>query len=242
MPENYQTGIEYRGLNKLILLFDDFTDKRYLTAKQIQKLWWSIKKWEKATRIIYWQYKDQDEDELSYPIIKYYNVFNIEQVQWIEITLRKSRDITDRSNKAMQVVHNYKDKPDILPGVNPCYIPYKDTIEIPSMERFKTVDEYYSTLYHELIHSTWHTTRLSRFTESVKYFWSEEYSFEELIAEIWSLFLSQEAGIIQKTKENSLAYIQGWLKYLKNNKKQIVYASALAQKATDYILQREELY
>lgn len=124
MPENYETQSPYRWLNKLILLFDDFTDKRYLTAKQIQKLWWSIKKWEKATRIIYWQYKDQEDEELAYPIIKYYNVFNIQQVDWIEITLRKSHELIQRCNKAMQVVNDYKNKPEIISGISPCYIPY----------------------------------------------------------------------------------------------------------------------
>lgn len=240
MPCNYETDKEYRWLNKLLLLLDDYKDKRYLTAKQVHKLGWKIKKWENATKIIFWKYDESIDDELDlkyrYPIIRYYNIFNIEQVEWIELAPKKELDVLDRYNKANNILNIYRDKPNIAIWTNPCYIPITDTIEIPSVDNFKTTDDYYSTLFHELIHSTWSVKRLNRFWNKVLSYWSNEYSFEELVAEIWAMFLSQEVWIIQKTKDNSISYIQWWLEYLNKNKKDIIYASSFAQRAVDYIL------
>lgn len=239
IPCNYETNLEYRWLNKLILLFDDYTDKRYLTAKQVNKLGWKIKKWEKATKIIFWKYSDTLEDEkeitYSYPIIKYYNVFNIEQIEDIKPTPKKELELLDRYNKAQSIVDDYIDKPTIQIWNEPCYIPSKDIIQIPDKNNFNTLDNYYSTLFHELIHSTWSTKRLNRFWENKAYYGNKEYSFEELVAEIWAMFLSQKAGIIQNTQNNSIAYIKWWLEYLNKNKKEIIYASSQAEKSVSYI-------
>lgn len=142
----------------------------------------------------------------------------------------------DRYNNAKNILNIYKDKPNITIWANPCYIPITDTIEIPSLDKFKTTDDYYSTLFHELIHSTWSVKRLNRFWDKVLSYWNNEYSFEELVAEIWAMFLSQEVWIIQKTQDNSISYIKWWLEYLNKNKKDIIYASIKAQKSLDYIL------
>ncbi len=248
LPCNYETNKEYRWFNKLILLFDDYKDKRYLTPKQIQKLGWTIKKWSKATKVIFYKFsndwehpvneeiKDRENIKYSFPIIRYYNVFNIEQVEWIHITPKKQWDIWERYKKAHSILEIYKDKPNITTGINPCYIPLTDTIQIPKKEKFNTWDNYYSTLFHELIHSTWVPKRLGRFWEKATYYWNTEYSFEELVAEIGAMFLSQEVWIIQSTKNNSIAYIKWWLEYLNSNKRCIIQASSLAQKAVDYII------
>ncbi len=242
-PCNYETQTEYRWINKLLLLFDDFKDKRYLTPKQIFKLWGVIKKWEKATKVIFWKYPNEDNEgsediikkKSSYPIIKYYNIFNIEQIEWIELKPKKKLDIEERYNKAQTLLEKYKDKPTIIEWPNACYKTMLDVIEIPNLHKFKTVDEYYSTLFHELIHSTWSKNRLNRFWDNVLNYWNNEYSFEELVAEIWAMFLCQEVWIIQKTRDNSIAYIKWWLEYLSKNKKDIIYASSLSQIAFDYI-------
>jgi antirestriction protein ArdC len=49
-------------------------------------------------------------------------------------------------------------------------------------------------------------------------------------------FLCGHAGIDNITINNSVAYIQGWLKALKDDKKLVIMAAAQAQKAADYIL------
>jgi antirestriction protein ArdC len=108
---------------------------------------------------------------------------------------------------------------------------------MPDIEYFVESEAYYATLFHELLHSTGHKDRLNR-KELVEptQFGSYNYSTEELVAEIGSCYLQSYAGIVRNDLANSAAYIQGWLGKLKNDKRAIIYASGLAQRATDYIL------
>lgn len=90
-------------------------------------------------------------------------------------------------------------------------------------------------------HSTGHSSRLNRkgITEKNK-FGSEEYSKEELIAELGAAFLCAESGIANKTINNTSAYLQSWLKTLKADPRMIIHASQAAEKAAKYILNRKE--
>lgn len=240
-PCNYITNKEYRGLNKLILLYDDYKDKRYLTYTQIRNLKWRIKKWSKSQKVIYWQFVDTDNETLSYPIIKYYNVFNIAQVEWITLNTPKANIhiVEDKYNLANDLIKNYN-WPKILEWSNPLYEIKTDTIRIPNKNMFNSLDNYYSVLFHELIHSTWHISRLDRFSNTKKLnFWNQEYSKEELVAEIGSMYLSMKVWISNKVTSNNIAYIQNWIKYLKNNTKELLYASIKAEKAYEYIILKE---
>ena len=108
---------------------------------------------------------------------------------------------------------------------------------MPKSNLFKSDEEYYSTLFHELTHSTGHTSRLNRGEISkTSLFGSHDYSKEELVAEMGSAFLCGHCGIEPAVIENQAAYIQNWLKKLQSNKKWLVYAAAKAQKAADFIL------
>jgi len=146
----------------------------------------------------------------------------------------------DPIEKAEQIILGMPLKPDIYhAGNKACYNPSKDAIHLPNQQTFHMPEEYYCTAFHELIHSTGHTSRIGR--KSIlepTYFGSHEYSKEELVAEMGAAFLCGYAGIEQKTIENSAAYIQGWLKVLKKDKTMLVHAAAQAQKAADYILNR----
>jgi antirestriction protein ArdC len=99
--------------------------------------------------------------------------------------------------------------------------------------------EYYATLFHEIIHSTGNEKRLKRFTSEDKnqtLFGSDSYSKEELVAEIGASFLCHQNGIENKsTKDNSVAYLQNWLKMLKDDHKLIIFAAAQAEKAVKFI-------
>ena len=115
----------------------------------------------------------------------------------------------------------------------------RDYIQVPCREQYKDIMEFYSTLFHEMIHSTGHRDRLGRLDCGTKIagFGSEEYSKEELIAEIGSAFLMNHIGIeTVKTFKNSAAYIQNWLSVLKGDNRFIVSASSKAEKAMKYIL------
>jgi antirestriction protein ArdC len=120
------------------------------------------------------------------------------------------------------------------------YNPRSDSVTLPKLTSFESAEEYYSTCFHELTHSTMHECRLDRkVKDEVHRFGDEGYSKEELVAEMGASFLCGHAGIENTTIENSAAYIQGWLKALKNDKTLLVLAAAQAQRSTDYILNRK---
>lgn len=121
------------------------------------------------------------------------------------------------------------------------YRPSDDSVVVPLKEQYNLINEYYSTTFHELTHSTGHKNRLDRLeTGAVASFGSETYSKEELVAEIGSATLMNVTGIeTPKTFKNSTAYIQNWLQVLKNDNKFIVSASSKAEKAVNYILATE---
>jgi antirestriction protein ArdC len=117
------------------------------------------------------------------------------------------------------------------------YRPSSDVVNIPMPDLFRSDEEYYSTLFHELTHATGHQSRLNREELSkVSLFGSHDYSKEELVAEMGAAFLCGHCGIEPSVIENQAAYIQGWLKKLQDNKKWLVYAAANAQRAADFIL------
>jgi antirestriction protein ArdC len=111
-----------------------------------------------------------------------------------------------------------------------------DYINMPKKKSFVSNESYYSTLFHELVHSTGHEKRLNRktVTEAVE-FGSETYSLEELIAELGCSYLCNSTGIINTEIQNSVAYIEGWLKLLKSDKRYIIRATGFSQKAVDFI-------
>jgi antirestriction protein ArdC len=72
-------------------------------------------------------------------------------------------------------------------------------------------------------------------------FGSKTYSFEELIAEIGACFLRAKCGIEIKSLDNSVAYINSWIKVLEHDKTFIFKAASETQKAFIYILNKKAL-
>lgn len=144
--------------------------------------------------------------------------------------------------EAQRIVDGMSQRPDIKTGeARAYYSPSLDYINMPRNELFHSDEEFYSTLFHELTHSTGHASRLNRapVTKSA-YFGSSDYSKEELVAEMGASFLCAEAGIVATTIDNSAAYIKGWIAALKSkdNRGLVIQAAAAAQKAADFILNR----
>ena len=108
---------------------------------------------------------------------------------------------------------------------------------MPQPERFEHRAAYYATLFHELGHSTGHADRLARKGMVEQHtFGTDPYGQEELVAEMTASFLCGHCGISHVTLENSAAYINGWTRVIKQDKKLVVVAAAQAQKAADLIL------
>jgi antirestriction protein ArdC len=243
---------DYRGINVLLLaistLDNKFKSQYWVTYKQAQDLGGYVKKDSKSTIVVFWKFVEKkvtktsdNEEEITeherFPLLCYYRVFNIDQTEGIpEDKLPKPINGNAKPiEKCEQIVKEYKDCPEIIKG-EPAYNPHSDIITVPHIQDFDKESSYYSTLFHELTHSTGSENRLDREgIRSVNY-GSEIYSKEELVAAIGSSFLCNSTGIENETIENNASYINGWLKVLKNDKKFVVSASGQAQKAVDYIL------
>ena len=253
-PKNLISKKEYRGINVFMLACMPYSCPYWLTFKQASDKGGHVRKGEKSTPVIFWKWLDKkeagsdDADTVSVngkmPMLRYYSVFNLEQIKGIEPPPTAETIINTFTpiERAEHIIAGMPLRPDIHYGGNqPAYSPVLDYVKMPVRESFESPEEYYSTMFHELTHSTGHAKRVGRkgITEP-SYFGSHEYSKCELVAEMGAAFLCGHAGIEQRTIENSAAYIQGWLNSLKGNQKWLVQAAAAAQKASDFILNRKE--
>ena len=177
-------------------------------------------------------------------MLRYYRVFNVEQCDGLEKHLPKppkakkgkkfnpvaeAEKIVKKMPKAQEIKHQ---------GDRAAYSPLFDIVKMPIRETFVNEPMYYTTLFHELTHSTGHASREGRFagcTEDEKTFGSENYAKEELVAEMGAAFLCAVSGI-ENTVDHNAAYIKGWLKALKDDRKLVVNAAAAAHRAADFIL------
>lgn len=246
---NYVSRKEYQGINTLLLPFPG----EYLTFNQIRKLKGKIKKGEKSSMIVFYKFiekKDKDGEVVeTFPLLKYFNVFHLSQTEGIDTKLADFEAKSDNEviEDAERVVKDYVDREkillqNILGSDRAYYSQTEDKIVLPDLKQFVNSHEYYSTAFHEMTHSTGHRNRLDRFKDTENYkFGSESYSREELIAEVGSAMLCNHIGIeISETFENSVAYIQSWIKVLKekDNVRLVTTAASAAQKATNFILER----
>lgn len=237
----------YSILNQMLLKYDG----EYASFKQWKDLGGHIRKAEKSEIIVFWKMypikeKQDDGTEIikTIPLLKYINVFHISQVDGVEPLKQKVTHDIEPIDKAEKILNDYWNRENItiehVKGDKAFYSPMFDKIQLPLFEQFKSSEEYYSTAFHESIHSTMKTSRCNRQEDrkgKVVSFGSEEYSKEELVAEVGSAQLMNIVGIeTTKSFRNSTAYIQSWLKVLRNDNKFIVSASSKAEKAVNYIL------
>lgn len=237
----------YSILNQMLLKYNG----EYATFKQWQELGGHIRKAEKSEIIVFWKMypikeKQDDGTEIikTIPLLKYINVFHISQVDGVEPLKQKVTHDIEPIEKAEKILNDYWNRENItiehVKGDKAFYSPMFDKIQLPLFEQFKQSEEYYSTAFHESVHSTMKTSRCNRQDDrkgKVVSFGSEEYSKEELVAEVGSAQLMNIVGIeTTKSFRNSTAYIQSWLKVLRNDNKFIVSASSKAEKAVNYIL------
>ena len=238
------TGRAYSLLNQMLL----GKPGEYLTFKQCQEAGGKIRKGEKSSMVVFWKHvpvtdidKDGNEVQKMVPMLRYYNVFHIDQCEGIEAKYKPEEvGAFDPIAEAEAVAAEYSSRENLKirhsVSNEAFYSPVMDYISLPEQTQFPDRNEYYSTLYHEMVHSTGHKSRLDRLTSTV-HFGGEDYSKEELVAEIGAATLLNYLGIeTKKTFKNSAAYIQSWLNALKNDKKMIVSASSKAEKAVAYIL------
>jgi antirestriction protein ArdC len=243
---NYMSKKAYRGINALILNNTPHEYPLFLTFRQVKEMGGYVRRGSKSIEVIYWKTLQYENEEkvTRIPFLRFYNVFNIDCVDGIRLKLPTSY-VNDPIETCESVINDMPLRPVIRHGGDePSYDILHDMIRIPARENFILSDEYYSTLFHELAHATGHSSRLDREgCRSSHAFGSILYCKEELVAEMTSCFLCGECGIVNKTIDNSSAYISWWVDRLKRltseDERCLVRASVLAQKAVDYILRRD---
>jgi antirestriction protein ArdC len=253
LPTNYDSGKEYRGVNILTLgiaeMINGYSSPYWLTFLQANKHGGHIKKGEKATYIVFSDKKvrevekeDGTKEQKIYHFIKSFPVFNWDQTEGVPkkesgTALDPDRDLIEVCNS---ILSGMPRPPAYREGGNSAYyVPKQDLVNLPPIETFKTTEGYVATKFHEYAHSTGHKARLNRpGVMGVAAFGGEEYSFEELVAELTSAYLCARNGI-DNTLENSSAYIQHWIEVLKNDRTMLMKASGKAMLAVDYILANE---
>lgn len=243
-PMNLISRKPYRGINLMLLGSLGYDLNCFLTFKQVKELGGSVIKGEKPCPVVFWKVEEKvDEvtkEKTNTFFLRYHNVYNVAQCE--KLPENKIPVIEFYPNNSIQkceeIVANMQQAPTIKYVKELAYYSTKyDYVSVPPMGNFESSEKFYGTLFHELIHSTGHTSRLNR-NELMEMnpFGSKVYSIEELTAEIGACYLNSLAGIDNEGMDNNVAYIQSWLEKLQNNKKFIFYASSNAQKAVDFIL------
>ena len=238
----------YSLLNQMILKHNG----EYATFKQWSDLGGKIRKGEKSEVVTFWKIQqieeineDGEKTIKQLPLLRYYNVFHISQVDEVEPKEKLEINEHEPIEQAEKIKVDYMEREHlkIFEKVtnDAFYLPIQDYIQVPCKEQYQDIEEFYSTLFHEMIHSTGHKSRLNRpDMQGIVKHGSEKYSKEELTAELGSAMLINILGIeTEKSFRNSNAYIQNWLQALKNDTHFIVSASSRAEKAVKYILNEQ---
>ena len=257
MAINYVTRRPYSLVNQWLLL----EPGEYLTFKQVTALGGKVKKGSKSRFVVFFTnvtYTERDketgeEKEKSYPLLRYYNVFRLADCEGIQSKIEKPEagavvelPLCDEADAAISdyvfsqpTLSFQNDKP----SDRAYYSPADDKVVVPMRSQFDEMAEYYSTAFHELTHSTLTESRCNRKQDGAgaSFFGSKAYSREELVAEMGAAMLCSNFGIdCEKAFKNSVAYLQSWVRELKNDAKAIVVAAGKAEKAVRYILGERE--
>lgn len=239
MPRNAITNRAYSGANVVLLWLTaqerGYDSPLWLTYKQAEAAGGNVRKGEKSTQIIFVSFLEKQDIKTGkmkkIPFLKSFNVFNVAQCESInghepKVINNEERDIlAEEFVTATQATIRHG-------GSRACYIRSLDVIDIPMFESFKNAAAYYGTTFHELAHWTGHEARLNR--TKGKRFGDQEYSFEELVAELSSAFICAEFGY-DNTLEDSAAYIAHWVKFLQDHEGAFVAAASSASQAVEYM-------
>lgn len=261
MPHNPVTGTHYRGGNHVhlaaIATIRGYNDPRWVTFNQAKQLGWKMRKGAKSAAIEKWKtyvVESDKEDDEGNPImhsflrcVGYWSVFNascFENVPPME-KMEPNSDL-EVGQLADEVIQSSRCPVVECATDNACYYPLSDKIEVPDREAFSSNSAFLVTLLHEMGHSTGHPSDQNR--QLTGSFGSQSYAFEELIAELSSVFSSAELGIDSEPDENSehyqqhIAYLKSWTSALREDPDIIFKAASSAEKATDSIISRYEAH
>lgn len=251
-PSSYTTGKPYSVLNQILLR----NPGMYITLNQVKKMGGRLKKGAKSQQVVFWKLhklkettKAGVEVEKTVPVLRYYNVFHTDLCEGLpekqtialvgkDASIPALEDVKKRylSREGISVLENLQ---------RACYSPGADTILMPFKTQFLSLDLYYHTFFHEIVHSTGHDSRLGRL-RGLEPGWSTvdyTYNKEELVAELGAAFLLHRFGCeTERGLENAASYIRSWSRVFENDPRVIVQAAAQAERAVRFILNSSEVY
>lgn len=246
LPVSGATGKQYKGVNILRLWAAGYDDNRWYTYNGAKKAGGQVRKGEKGTPIVYFsviEKKDKETDKMAtIPILRAFTGFNREQCEWeaeepLAVTEPLAVDDVVKADNEENINLLEATGIEVRHGGNRAfYNRATDFVKMPEAARFKTQDDYWAVLWHEVTHATGHKDRLDR--EFGKRFGDNAYAFEELVAELGAAFICAELGITpsQGGRDDHAAYIQGWLKTLKNDKRAVFTAAKKATQAAEWVM------
>ena len=252
--KNALTGNYYKGSNLFLTMFDTDINKYahaiYATKKQWKQLKCEVKENAPSLPITFWKNITEESKRFKGKQVvvssfcMYSRVYNVKFIEGdyklpvFKTGKQYSIKLIDDFVKATKVELKHTEN-------NGCfYSPKKDLINMEYKTNFKDTEEsnatvhYYSTLFHELAHSSGHEKRTNRIKTNLNRFGShtKEYAFEELVAEIGSILLGHQFNIEKTVRDNHSKYLNSWIKALKKDYTLIATAFAQAQKAVDYFV------
>ena len=252
-PSNGKSGDAYRGVNVLILwdaaMEANYSSNVWMTYKQAASFGAQVRKDEKATMCAYFEMVKRKGNEAAdneegkggfFPMCKPFWLFNVAQIDGLPETLTDTAETANEFNPIEEAEKLLEDSGAVINHgyAGACYSRSKDHICLPARERFTSPENYYATALHELTHWTGHESRLDR--QFGKRFGDDAYAFEELVAELGAAFVVGHVGFVDAMIEDHAAYVESWLKVLKNDKTAIFTASKQASLAYDFIIGKIE--
>ncbi|MDH0342133.1 ArdC family protein [Chromobacterium haemolyticum] len=245
-PLNGSTTKPYHGINVMLLAGAGYQDPRWCSYQQAKDRGWQVKRDEHGTKIYFYKPlnrktgeidpETQEPETKTIPILKSYTVFNFSQIEGVPELERRNAHAREVDDLTEQICQELVDATgaDIVYGQRrAAYSPSQDRVYMPDKESFESDAHFYTTLLHELSHWTGHTSRLKREFGPDRN--SEQYAREELRAEMASAMLSLRLGLPSKVDGHS-AYVDHYLKILRNDKKEIFRAAKDAERMARYVL------
>jgi antirestriction protein ArdC len=251
LPTSATTGKPYRGINTWLLslaAFEaGFESPYWLTYRQAREFGGHVRNGEHGTLVVFWkrlEVKDPEAEDgkKTIPLLRSYVVFNLDQCDEVTMPPRftpEEFEPLEPGEAVESVLSGYEDGPTIRHrrSDRAYYTPLDDTVTIPALDQWPDEVAYSSTLFHELVHSTGHPSRLDRFERNgePQHFGSEKYAREELVAEMGACLVAATVGADYRV-EQSASYVASWLRALKDDKSLVIKAAQQAQRAVDRIL------
>jgi len=242
VPTNLASMMPYRGINFLLLGCLGYESNFWLTYKQSNRLGGGIKAGEKSPAFVVYSdtltrkklLSDGSEEVEVKRFLKYTPIFNFVQCRGIQTPEIEENRSVEPLETCTTLMDNLKEHPRIEIGHMAAYLPTEDKIVMPGIHHFHDAEGYHASLFHELTHWTGAPQRLNRPITSYNTN-RKAYAREELIAEMGAAFLCARCHIDTATIENQAAYIDLWLKALRDDRRLVPEAAKFARLAVEFL-------